>query len=112
MRVLLISHTSQSRTEGQPKAHFLGRMPGVELRVLVPRRWKHYGRWRQPEPPLEAAQLVAHGGLAQAQLFCGARGAARACDGLHQPQISRFQRAVVHLMSKRDDLYEINSLFS
>jgi glycosyltransferase involved in cell wall biosynthesis len=52
MRVLLISHTSQSRTEGQPKAHFLGRMPGVELRVLVPGRWKHYGRWRLPDLPL------------------------------------------------------------
>jgi glycosyltransferase involved in cell wall biosynthesis len=52
MRVLLISHTCQSRTEGQPKAHFLGQIPGLELRVVVPTRWKHYGRWRRPDPPL------------------------------------------------------------
>lgn len=49
MRVLLISHTCQSRTEGQPKAACLARMPGIELRVLVPDRWLHYGRWREPE---------------------------------------------------------------
>ncbi len=47
MRVLLISHTCQSPTEGQPKAEWLARMPDVELRVLIPDRWKHYGRWRQ-----------------------------------------------------------------
>lgn len=52
MRVLLISHTSQSRTEGQPKAHHLGQIPGLELRVVVPDRWKHYGQWRLPDPPL------------------------------------------------------------
>jgi glycosyltransferase involved in cell wall biosynthesis len=52
MRILLISHTCQSRTEGQPKAHFLGSIPGIELRVLVPNRWKHYGSWRSPESPL------------------------------------------------------------
>jgi glycosyltransferase involved in cell wall biosynthesis len=49
MRILLISHTCQSRTEGQPKAEWLARMPGIELRVLVPERWRHYGRWRAPE---------------------------------------------------------------
>ena len=47
MRVLLISHTCQSPTEGQPKAEWLARMPGLDLRVLVPDRWKHYGKWRQ-----------------------------------------------------------------
>ena len=50
MKVLLISHTCQSRTEGQPKAVCLHRMPGLELRVLVPDRWYHYGAWRRPDP--------------------------------------------------------------
>jgi glycosyltransferase involved in cell wall biosynthesis len=50
MRILLISHTCQSRTEGQPKARCLARIPGVELKVLVPDRWKHYGRWREAQP--------------------------------------------------------------
>src|SRR5207248_11305716 len=51
MKVLLISHTSQSRTEGQPKAQRLGKLPGVKLRLLVPDRWKHYGCWRAAEMP-------------------------------------------------------------
>ena len=50
MKVLLISHTCQSRTEGQPKAVCLHRMPGLELRVLVPDRWYNYGVWRAPDP--------------------------------------------------------------
>ena len=50
MKVLLVSHTCQSRTEGQPKAVCLHRMPGLELRVLVPDRWRHYGAWRAPDP--------------------------------------------------------------
>jgi glycosyltransferase involved in cell wall biosynthesis len=53
MRILLISHTCQSRTEGQPKARCLAQLPGVELRVIVPRWWKHYGRWRAAELPAE-----------------------------------------------------------
>lgn len=53
MRVLLISHTCQSRREGQPKAAQLSRLPDVELRVLVPDRWREYGVWRAPQPPLE-----------------------------------------------------------
>jgi glycosyltransferase involved in cell wall biosynthesis len=51
MRILLISHTCQSRTEGQPKARRLAELPGVELRVIVPRWWKHYGSWRAAELP-------------------------------------------------------------
>ena len=51
MRVLLISHTCQSRSEGQPKAQFLGAHSDLELRVLVPHRWKRYGAWRAPETP-------------------------------------------------------------
>ena len=49
MRVLLISHTCQSKTEGQPKAVELAALPGITLRVLTPDRWKHYGAWRQPD---------------------------------------------------------------
>ena len=50
MRVLLVSHTCQSSTEGQPKAEQLSHIPGVDLCVLVPDRWKHYGTWRYPDP--------------------------------------------------------------
>lgn len=49
LRVLLISHTCQSRTEGQPKATRLARIPGIELKVLTPDRWRDYGRWRNAE---------------------------------------------------------------
>ncbi len=56
MRVLLISHTCQSKTEGQPKAALLGRFRGVELRVLVPDRWYHYGNWRAAQP-LDASRV-------------------------------------------------------
>jgi glycosyltransferase involved in cell wall biosynthesis len=45
-RVLLISHTCQSPAEGQPKAELLHAMPDIDLRVLIPDRWKHYGQWR------------------------------------------------------------------
>lgn len=44
--MLLVSHTCQSRTEGQPKAECLGRMADIDLRVLTPDRWFHYGQWR------------------------------------------------------------------
>ena len=46
MRVLLVSHTCQSRVEGQPRASRLARFPDVELRVLTPDRWRRYGAWR------------------------------------------------------------------
>ena len=55
MRVLLISHTCQSRTEGQPKAEKLAQRPDLDLRVLVPDRWLHYGHWRGPDDPGDAA---------------------------------------------------------
>lgn len=51
MRILLISHTCQSAAEGQPKAELLGSLPGVELTVLVPDRWLHYGNWRLASVP-------------------------------------------------------------
>lgn len=54
MRVLLISHTCQSRREGQPKAEQLSRMPGMELRVLVPDRWHEYKAWRRAQVPQDA----------------------------------------------------------
>ena len=50
-RVLLISHTCQSRAEGHSRAEQMAEFPDIDLRVLVPNRWKHYGRWRQPDPP-------------------------------------------------------------
>jgi glycosyltransferase involved in cell wall biosynthesis len=46
-RVLLISHTCQSEAEGQPKAMHLAAMPDIELKVITPDCWKHYGVWRQ-----------------------------------------------------------------
>jgi len=55
MRVLLISHTCQSISEGQPKAHALAAFDDVTLRVLVPDRWRRYGQWRKAEPPARAA---------------------------------------------------------
>ena len=55
MKVLLISHTCQSRREGQPRAHELARLPGIELKLLIPQRFNHFGPWREAEPPQEAA---------------------------------------------------------
>ena len=55
MRVLLISHTCQSRTEGQPKAALLAQRSDVELKVLIPERWMHYGQWRTAQTPLDNA---------------------------------------------------------
>ncbi len=52
MKVLLISHNCQSLTEGLPKAQFIGETAGVDLRVLVPNRWNHYGQLRRPEKPI------------------------------------------------------------
>ena len=58
MRVLLISHTCQSATEGQPKAVQLARMAGLELCVLVPDCWCHYGQWRPTEVRPDLADVV------------------------------------------------------
>ena len=52
-RVLMLSHGCQSRTEGQPKAILLGKNLDIVLRVLTPKWWKDYGRWRTPEEPVE-----------------------------------------------------------
>lgn len=44
----MISHTCQSPAEGQLKPHHLAARHGVDVRVVIPRRWKHYGAWREP----------------------------------------------------------------
>ncbi len=54
MKVLLISHTCQSRTEGQPRAYELAKLPDLELTLLTPDRWKRYGDWRRAQRPEDA----------------------------------------------------------
>ena len=51
MKVLLIAHACQVRTEGQQRAQQLGQLPGVELLVLVPDRWNEYGKYRKSQLP-------------------------------------------------------------
>jgi glycosyltransferase involved in cell wall biosynthesis len=51
LRVLLISHTCQTRNEGQPKADELGRLGDINLMVLTPERFNHYGIWKNAEIP-------------------------------------------------------------
>ncbi len=53
MKVLLITHACQMRAEGQQRAQRLGNLRGVDLRVLVPDRWREYGVWRAPQPPVD-----------------------------------------------------------
>lgn len=60
MRVLLISHTCQSRVEGQPRARELARFADVELKVLIPQKFNHFGPWREAEPPLSGAEYSWH----------------------------------------------------
>lgn len=50
-KVLLIAHACQMSNEGQQRAQCLGRLPGMELRVVVPERWYEYGKWRTPQIP-------------------------------------------------------------
>ena len=51
----MISHTCQSNTEGQPKALELSKLGDIELCLLVPKVWKHYGRWRRPDSPVASS---------------------------------------------------------
>lgn len=51
MRVLMISHGCQSKTEGQPKAECIAQLEDIELMVLAPDRWNHFGTWRSAQPP-------------------------------------------------------------
>jgi glycosyltransferase involved in cell wall biosynthesis len=57
LRVLLISHTCQSSTEGQPKAQALAQLADIDLKVLSPDRWFHYGQWRGAEAPLPESRF-------------------------------------------------------
>ena len=95
MRVLLISHTCQSATEGQPKAQWLARIPGVELRVLVPNRWKHYGKWREPEVPA-AAEYQYEVGKVSLPWFGPAQNYLHWYPGLRQ-MIREFQPDIIDL---------------
>ena len=54
LRILLISHTCQSRAEGQRKAEQLSRLEDIKLKVVVPERFNHYGRWQRAEAPAQA----------------------------------------------------------
>jgi glycosyltransferase involved in cell wall biosynthesis len=54
-RVLLISHTCQTWAEGQPKAEQLARMGEIELMVLTPKRFNHFGVWKDAEMPEQAS---------------------------------------------------------
>jgi glycosyltransferase involved in cell wall biosynthesis len=54
-RVLLISHTCQTRAEGQPKAAQLARMGDIDLMVLTPQRFNHFGVWKNAEMPVDDA---------------------------------------------------------
>jgi len=51
MRVLLISHTCQSKTAGQPRAEGLSKSRSIDLRVLIPDRWYLYGEWQLAQVP-------------------------------------------------------------
>jgi glycosyltransferase involved in cell wall biosynthesis len=58
LRVLMISHTCQSPVEGQPKVRELLKYDDLDLRVIVPHRWKHYGAWREPMIDEDLAEHV------------------------------------------------------
>ena len=51
MKVLLIAHSCQVRHEGQQRAQPLGRLPGVDLRVIAPDRWLEPNGWRTAQTP-------------------------------------------------------------
>lgn len=49
LRVLVVSHTAQSKAAGQARSLPLREHADVQCRVLVPDRWKAYGSWQTPE---------------------------------------------------------------
>lgn len=51
MRVLLIAHGDQPKIEGQPRAEYLAKLSGIDLKVIIPDRWFYYGEWRTPQIP-------------------------------------------------------------
>ena len=60
LRILLISHTCQSPAEGQPKSELLHARGDLNLKILIPSRWKHYGKWRPVQflPNAKASYIV------------------------------------------------------
>ncbi len=53
LRVLLVSHTCQTRTHGQAKAERIAAAEDIQLHVVVPDRWRDdYDNWREPAAPL------------------------------------------------------------
>ena len=52
MKIVLIAHACQVSNEGQQRAEQLGRLPGIDLRVITPDRWYEYGAWRHSQIPL------------------------------------------------------------
>ena len=70
MRVLLISHTCQSRSEGQPRAAELAKFDDIELRLLVPQRFNHFGVWREAETPLPAGTPEAEYSFLSRPIMC------------------------------------------
>lgn len=67
MKVLLISHTCVSPIAGRPKAEWLAR-GGIDLRVLVPHRWRDYGRWQCTPEVNEDPRLDGRTGQARYQV--------------------------------------------
>ncbi len=64
LRVLVISHTAQSRAAGQARSLPLVERPEIACRLLVPDRWWNYGRWDFPEPSSDARLIVEVGRIA------------------------------------------------
>ncbi len=58
IRVLMISHTCQSPAEGQPKVRALLQDSRIELKVIVPDRWMHYGKPRTAEIDSDLRQAI------------------------------------------------------
>lgn len=58
MRVLLIAHSCQVGNEGQQRAQQLGQLPGIDLRVITPDRWRDYGRWREVQMPADPSYAL------------------------------------------------------
>jgi glycosyltransferase involved in cell wall biosynthesis len=50
-RVLLISHSCRNQAEGHRRAELLHVSGQVELLVLVPNQWRHYGSWNNLQAP-------------------------------------------------------------
>ena len=58
IKVLLIAHACQVGNEGQQRAQQLGRLPGIDLRVITPDRWYEYGAWRTVQQPADPSYTL------------------------------------------------------